>query len=254
MDVLSWTQIWKTPLPHLSHSWGARFSIRVLLTLGKSRLIQVQGLENLTPNQDPFILTLNHNQRFEAIFLPALLALHRGGRMVHFLMDWLVLLYPLLGRITLYNEPIIVTRKSAKWRWLNRFKRKYAGLPPAFEQAEAFLRSGKPVGMFPEGTMNRNPERLLQGYSGAAHLSLTTQTKIVPVGISFPRHRGSGQIGDWEPFCIRIGAALPPPKVNPSSPLEVAEIRDWHRQIMQAISRLSGKQWTPGNQRTRYVA
>ena len=174
--------------------------------------------------------------------------------MVHFLTDWLVLLYPLIGRIVLLNQPIIVTRKNAKPKWLNGLRRRYESPLSAFDQARRCLSQGRPIGLYPEGTMNRDRDRLLRGQSGVAQLSLSCGVPVVPVGIRFPKGLAGTPVGDLEPMVIEFGAPLIPPQSAIRAEPEVHEIRDWHSRIMLAISSLSGKQWTPENQRTRYVA
>lgn len=249
-----WAQLRQAPLPHLRGCPGTRFWIRCLAGLFRNRVLEIRGAENIGVDRDPFILVANHNQRVEALLLPAVLALSRGGRMVHFLTDWLVLLYPLIGRIVLLNQPIIVTRKNAKVGWMNWLKRRYESDVPPFEQARLALGAGRSVGIYPEGTMNRDRTRLLRGQTGAAQLSLRSGAPVVPVGIRFPLGRPGTRIGDWEPMIIEFGSpVIPAPRTLDLEP-EVHEIRDWHARIMQAISQVSGKQWTPENQRTRYVA
>ncbi|MBI1841340.1 MAG: 1-acyl-sn-glycerol-3-phosphate acyltransferase [Verrucomicrobia bacterium] len=243
----------KHPMPGLPPERWIGFWVRSFTCVARSRVIEVRGLEHIRAAQDPFILTPNHSQRLEAMTLPALLAFIRDGKVVHFFADWLVMLYPIIGRVVRMHGPIVVGRKSAKIAWLNRFRSRFVGALPPFEQAANLLHAGESVAIFPEGTMNRDPKRLLRGYSGAAQLSLKEQAAVVPAGIRFPRRKGEGAIGDWDPWVLEFGPAMRPPSLKGEQP-EIREIRDWHAQIMQAISSLSGKQWTPENQRTRYVA
>ncbi|MBL9168311.1 MAG: 1-acyl-sn-glycerol-3-phosphate acyltransferase [Verrucomicrobiales bacterium] len=252
--ALTWGLIWRAPLDHLANKFFTRFWIRLLLGVFRSRVLEVKGLQHIQEACDPFILAPNHSQRLEALLLPSLLALNRRGKMVHFLTDWLVLLYPLIGRIVLLNEPIIVTRKNAKFKWMNLVRKRYENPLSAFDQARRFLAQKRPIGLYPEGTMNRDRSRLLRGQSGVAQLSLACRVPVVPVGIRFPQGRPGSRVGDLEPMVIEFGQPLFPPEVRGGGEPEVHEIRDWHGQIMQAISSLSGKQWTPDNQRTRYVA
>ncbi len=249
-----WGEILRHPLPGLAHSRATRFWVRFLLGVFRGRVLEVRGLSHLVDPPGPFILALNHSQRPEALLVPALVAFLRKGRLVRFMTDWLVLLYPVVAQVVLLHGPIIVTRKEARPRWLNRFRRRYESPVPPFDQAAAILAEGGCVGVFPEGTMNRDRRRLLRGYGGVAQLSLSTGVPVVPVGIRFPRGEGAGPIRDREPFVIEFGPPLMPPANAGRERPQVSEIRDWHAQVMQAISRLSGKQWAPENQRTRYVA
>jgi 1-acyl-sn-glycerol-3-phosphate acyltransferase len=100
------------------------------------------------------------------------------------------------------------------------------------------------VGIYPEGTVNRDPRRLLAGRGGAARLSLETGAPIVPVGIRFPGAAPGAPISDRAAMEVHIGAPLRPPQRAPMSATP-REVRAWHAVVMREISRLSGKAW-PG--------
>lgn len=51
----------------------------------------------------------------------------------------------------------------------------------AIDAAEAYLREGRVVAIFPEGRINTEPEQLLPGKRGVARLALETGAPIVPV-------------------------------------------------------------------------
>ena len=51
----------------------------------------------------------------------------------------------------------------------------------AIDAAEAYLREGRVVAVFPEGRINTEPEQLLPGKSGVARLALETGAPIIPV-------------------------------------------------------------------------
>lgn len=257
MDIrpgeLGWRDIRSHALPGLASAPATRFWVRVFMLLVRSRVAGIRGIENVLPARGPFILVANHSQRLEALMLPAILAWYRGGALVHFFTDWLVMLYPVIGRVVMLHDPIVVTAKKARLAWFNRFKKRYEGGPPPFEKAAHLLAGGAPVALFPEGTMNRDRQRLLKGFYGAAQLSIETGMPVVPVGIRFDLGPSAGAIRDLERMRIEFGSPIHPPN-NPGRPkANVAEIRDWHAHIMQAISILSGKQWSPDNQRKRYV-
>jgi len=247
-------QLLGAPLPGLADSGATRFWVKVFLAAGNSRILNVRGVENIAPSQGAFILVANHNQRLEALLLPALLAYCRQGHLVHFFTDWLVMLYPVIGSIVMLHDPIVITQKKARIDFLNRFKHRFETTESPLEKARRLLGQGGALGIFPEGTMNRDRSRLLRGHPGAAQLSLSTGVPIVPAGIRFPGSSNRlGPISDLEPMEIEFGTPLRPPSVNPDL-LSPPQIRDWHGEIMQAVSRLSGKQWSAKNQRTRYVS
>jgi len=223
----------------------------MLAAFGSSRLKSASGWEHVQPANDPFILAANHSSRLEALFLPAWLAMHRGGRQVHFLADWNFLMWPLAGSLIRMNDPIIVSRKPARPRFLNAFKPLLAPAEPPFKQARRRLLTGSSVGIFPEGTVNPSDQSLLRGYSGVARLSLETGAAIIPVGI---RITGKPtRLLTPESMEVRIGRPLRPVMDYVGSPAPAAAVRCWHENTMRAIADLSGKTWQPHNPRSKYA-
>jgi 1-acyl-sn-glycerol-3-phosphate acyltransferase len=178
------------------------------------------------------------------LLVPALLMLLRGGRRIHFLADWNFRLIPGLDLVYRRAGAISVMRKPARPRLLNIFKPLIADPQPAHARARALLTLGRPIGIFPEGTVNRDPRRLLTGRFGAARLSLATGVPIVPAGIRYPTADPALPIPPDAPLAITIGARIFPPRAQPGSQ-DVAVVRAWHADVMAEISRLSGKAWTP---------
>jgi 1-acyl-sn-glycerol-3-phosphate acyltransferase len=128
-------------------------------------------------------------------------------------------------------------RKSARPRFLNVLKPLYGPSEPSHARALAHLEAGRSVGVYPEGTVNRDPERLLRGRLGAARLSLEAGVPVVPGGIRV--HADDG----WRPSLeIRFGAPLRPERAT-DQPVDRAEVRRWHVTIMNEIAALSGKSW-----------
>ncbi|MDQ7088604.1 MAG: lysophospholipid acyltransferase family protein [Acidobacteriota bacterium] len=234
-------RIWGKPLPGIARRFD-RFLCRFFLACFHSRLLDVQGLEHIHPDNDPFIVVLNHNQRVEALLLPLLMIHHRSGRMIHFLTDWIFYIIPVVGSYYRRSQAIIVMRKDAKLRVFNRLKPWLAQPGSAMERAMKVLAEGRSVGIFPEGTINRHPTRLLRGSPSAARLSLESGASVIPVGLRFPRHEGDGPIGDLEPLEVHFGAPLSPPPIE-GPRAKAAEVRQWHARVMGEIARLSGKSW-----------
>lgn len=243
-------EIWRRPLPHLEGQPGTRYLCRILLTVFHQWALGFEGLEHIQADQDPFLLALNHSQRPEAVLIPTWLCFHRGGRMVHFLADWNFLLIPGLAAVIRRHDPIVVVRKDARPRFLNRFKDRFRGTHLPFEEAGHRLRAGRSVGIFPEATVNRNPVRLLRGQSGVARLALETGVPVVPAGVRFPDANPAQPISDFESFRVRFGPAI---RAVPEAPDRPPNLSALHAQIMGAISTLSGKEWQPDARRTKYA-
>jgi 1-acyl-sn-glycerol-3-phosphate acyltransferase len=228
-----------------------RFCCRLLTTLGRSWFKASSGWEQVLAANDPFILAPNHSSRLEALLLPAMLAWQRRGRQVHFVADWNFLLLPVIGSVMRMNDPIVVTRKPARPRFLNVFKPWFKPALTPFKEARERLLAGQSLGIFPEGTVNPNRQDLLRGQSGVARLSLETGAAVIPVGLSF-----SGQSGRWlnmESMIVRLGRPLKPVTdyIGSTAPAEV--VAQWHQRTMMAIADLSGKNWHPNNPKNKYA-
>lgn len=223
---------------------GDRLLLRALAILASRQIVAIHGLQHIRPARDPFILAANHSTRRESILVPALLFLHRGGRLVHFLADWNFRLIPGVDLIYARAQVVTVTRKSAKPRFLNAVKPLYRHPQPALERARAHLAAGRAIGLFPEGEVNRNPRTLLRGRRGAARLSIETGVPVVPMGIRFPNADPAHPI----PAGCAMELHLGPPLLPPGPTVEQASITAvsaWHAVIMTEIARLSGKSWNP---------
>lgn len=232
-DVLRW------PVP----AQGAvnRWLLRTVALAARGRVLRVEGLEHIDTAADPFILALNHSTRIEALLVPALLMLHRGGRVIHFMADWNFALIPGIGLLYRRAGTLTVTAKPAKPRVLNLLQPLYRPDGSVLDLARDAIGRGRSIGLFPEGTVNRDPHRLLPGRRSAALLSLETGVRVVPAGIRFPQTPTDRPIRDRDPMEIRIGPALaPPPAADRRSP---AAVRAFHAAVMGEIALLSGKRW-----------
>jgi 1-acyl-sn-glycerol-3-phosphate acyltransferase len=178
--------------------------------------------------------------------VPTLLFWRREGRLIHFLADWNFLFNPLIAFGYWRGGIIPVTRKPARPRFLNRFQPWLVENPHGYERARIYLDKGRSIGIFPEGTTNQNPTRMLSGHSGAARLSLETGCPVIPLGIRFPKARERGWVS---PLHLSFGPALYPPVFSnpstPSTPVSAAQVQRWHEQIMQAVATQAEKSWSP---------
>jgi len=239
------TELWRHPLPEMAGRPGRRLCCRSLARMGGSWLQAAAGWEHALPANDPFILAPNHSSRLEAILLPALLALHRHGRQVHFLADWNYFLWPLLGSLMRMNDPVIITRKPARPRFLNVFKPRFQSAETSFQQARRRLLAGQSLGIFPEGTVNRQTRWLLPGRTGAARLSLETGAAVIPMGIRLAG--GPSRLLNLDAVMVQMGRPLWPDPAHLGTHVPAPAVRQWHETIMRAIADLSGKSWPPPN-------
>jgi 1-acyl-sn-glycerol-3-phosphate acyltransferase len=251
--IPSVAEIWRRPLPHLDGQRSTRWIVRTVITVFHRQVRELHGLEAIGVDRDPFILAPNHSQRPEAMLVPAWLSFHRGGRMVHFMADWNFLLIPVIGAMIRCHDPIVVTRKPAKPAFLNRYKARYAGALPPFEEARRRLADGKSVGVFPEGTTNRHPAQMLRGHHGAAQLALDSGAPVVTAGIRFIGNDGRRPIRDTQPFTVRFGPLPAQPAPSDGHVTDVERTRQFHHRLMTAISTACGKGWQPDGRRSKYA-
>lgn len=218
--------------------------VRLVTRLGRRQVLAVDGLEHVTPENDPFVLVGNHNQRLEAVLLPAILIAMREGKRLHFLADWPMMLIPGVGFLYRRGGVIPVGNKSARFKFLDVLRPLYCPREPALQRAKQTLRRGASIGIFPETTINRDPRRLLRGRPSAARLALEAGVPIVPFGIRFPElPADAARISDRDRLTITIGEPIETPPPTPR--VSVATVRAWHARIMTDIARLSGKSWSP---------
>jgi 1-acyl-sn-glycerol-3-phosphate acyltransferase len=227
------------PAPYMA--MRDRMLFRPIAAIAARQVVSVTGFEHITPDRDPFILAPNHSSFLESILMPTLLVMRRQGKFIHFLADWSFRLIPVVGLIYRRGQVVNVTSKDAKPDFLNAFRRFYESPVPPMEQARAHLMAGRPIGIFPEGAVNKDRRKLQIGRVGMARLSLETGVPIVPVGIRFPTCDLDGPIREYAPMTIAIGAAMTPPEV--SGLPTAGEVRRWHGAVMHEIGRLSGKTW-----------
>jgi len=228
-------------MPQLAGRPLARAVIRGLLLAFGGAIRNVRGLGHVLPARDPFILALNHSTKLEALFLPAFLLHVREGKALHFIADWNFKLVPGIAGIYRSGDVITLDRKPARPRFLNLLRPLLTDRVPAFTCAAERLAAGASVGIFPEGTTNRDPRRLLRGFHGAAKLSLQANVPVVPAGLRFPRHTDAARIPELAPMEIEFGEPLAPPAERD---LSAAAVRAWHARLMGEIARRSGKTWS----------
>lgn len=237
-------ELWRWPLPHQSHSRLNRVLNRLVVAGIRSRIEEITGIEHIAVERGAFIVASNHVCRRDAVYLPATLLIARGGMPVHFLADWNFKLIPGVASIYARAGAITVSRKPARPPFLNVFRSMLGGDKEPMEAARETLEKGRPIGLFPEGTTNRNPASLLRGRFGCARLSLETGTPVVPVGIRYPGHDGSAKKPIGAPIRIHFGPSMFPPESLPGQRASLPMVRAWHAEIMQAIATRCAKPWS----------
>ena len=176
---------------------------------------RIEGTQHI-PSSGPAIVAGNHVSGLDGVVL-ALVTGSRGRRMTRFLVaaeffhklwcGWALRLYRQIP--------------------LRRGERDQGALDVAIET----IRGGALAGIFPEGTVNADPEAgLLRGRKGAARIALATGAPVVPVGIWGTQARwpkpGLHLRRPWRPVvAISYGDPISP-KGDPESTDDVQAFTD----------------------------
>lgn len=127
---------------------------------------KVEGLENI-PKEGNFIIAANHASYIDHLILSSMIVTHTGKR-VHYL-----------------------AKKEHFDSTFQRMWHKHTGAIPVDRQhggqealniAVDFLKAGKIIGIYPEGTRTLTGE-LQKGKTGIARLVLATGVSVLPVGL-----------------------------------------------------------------------
>ncbi len=228
---------------HCHAGWLDGLILQMMRAWFNSRISTVTGAEHITPENDPFILAVNHSTRLEAILVPALLMHLREGKHIHFMADWNFRLIPGVGFLYRRARVITVSRKPARPRFLNVLKPLFVDRLAPLDAARQHLRAGRSLGLFPEGTVNHDPSRLLRGRLGMTHLSFELGVPIIPAGIRFPGLVMGQRPSLDTPFELHIGPPVAPPQRLPTrgTPRDRPSVQLHHQHVMNEIGRLAGK-------------
>jgi 1-acyl-sn-glycerol-3-phosphate acyltransferase len=124
------------------------------------------GLENV-PRTGGVVFVPNHLSHFDPVVLGYFI--WEARRIPRFLGKASLFKLPVLGRIITSSGQIPVYRESAQ-------------AADAFRDAVAGVERGECVGVYPEGTITRDPELWpMTGKTGAARIALSTGCPVIPI-------------------------------------------------------------------------
>lgn len=244
------SEVWTAEVPHLPGVRG--LLLRTVMTFF-GPLVSIEGAERLARAPEPAIFALNHNSSFESIVVPMALIWLRRGRMLHFLIDWMYLRWPVIGWVMRKSEPIPVYGKPARWRLGERYRRQRMR-QPVLDACLDRLAAGGSLGIFPEGRRNRRLDSLLRGRPGLGEIVLRSTASVVPVGIRFPAAERLGRPPVVGRIVLVIGEPLDFREEREeraratclSTGARRALARTVVARVMSEISRLSGKAFPAG--------
>ncbi|MFO1434299.1 MAG: AMP-binding protein [Candidatus Competibacteraceae bacterium] len=186
-----WTAI--IALPGLHRRWVvARRAGRMLVRLLGIRL-DVQGLANLPPT-GPYIIIANHSSYADSLVIATLMPVDLSFVAKRELLDNFLTRLPLQRLDSVFVERFELQRSAAE-----------------APQVTEFVRSGRSLVMFPEGTFGGMPG-LLPFRMGAFMAAVQTGTPVVPVALQGTRNLLPA--GSWLPrrtaLSIHLGVPLRP--------------------------------------------
>ncbi|MFL6061739.1 MAG: lysophospholipid acyltransferase family protein [Marmoricola sp.] len=120
------------------------------------------------PAEGGVVIAMNHVSHIDPVTLGWLLYEH--GRLVRYLTKDALFDVPFVGSVVRDSRMIPVSRTSTD-------------AAKAFEAAVDALNDGACVGVYPEGTITKDPSGWpMRGKTGAARMALTTGCPVVPIG------------------------------------------------------------------------
>jgi 1-acyl-sn-glycerol-3-phosphate acyltransferase len=187
--------------------------------------LRVEGVEHL-PSAGPAIVAANHLSFFDSVVLA--LAVPRPLSFVgkaEYLDSWKTRkLFPALGMIP-------VERGNPRQAY------------EALRVAAEVLDADEIFAVYPEGTRSEDGS-LRDGHNGVGHLSVTTGASVIPTGIVGTdriQPRGARVPRPFRSATVRFGSPIEPAGYHGS---RRARRRQITRDVMTAISRLSGQTYT----------
>lgn len=151
--------------------------------------LEVSGQEHI-PQQGPLLVVSNHLSWYDPFLLGILFP-----RRLWFYTKTEIFSWPLIGQLARMTGQIPVARGSA-----DRL---------ALERALGYLREGRALVIFPEGTVERQ-EQMISAHTGVAMLALRSKATLLPIA-----HTGTRRLfrreGGWFPrITVHIGEAYTP--------------------------------------------
>jgi 1-acyl-sn-glycerol-3-phosphate acyltransferase len=205
--MITFSELLLAPLPNLA---GRRRALLRLLMLPNLALTEVAGRERLRGDaalaKRPVLIALNHNNAFETLFVPVLIMFLLGGRPVSFIIDWMFGHLPIVGRLMKLTDPVYAFHKPSRISFLER--RRPARRYGVVETALLRLEEGGAIGIFPEGTRNRDLYELKRPKPGIGHLALASGAPVIPVGIRFTASARLGRMPLAGKMSVSIGEPM----------------------------------------------
>jgi 1-acyl-sn-glycerol-3-phosphate acyltransferase len=151
----------------LGTNFAYKFGSRIIIPIFNLLMSRDwRGAENI-PTKGPVIVASNHMSYLDVLVFTHFL--YRNGRAPRYLGKAGVFRTPIIGKIVLAAGQIPVERESKDAR-------------KAVDHAKILLEKGHMLGVYPEGTLTRDPEMWpMIAKTGCARLALATDTQVIPI-------------------------------------------------------------------------
>lgn len=190
--------------------------------------IDAQGMENF-PADGAFLVTPNHISNFDPVVMAYFML--KQGIPLRFMAKAELFKYPVIRELFNSVKLIPVRRNSDD--------------PSAvLEAARQALENGEAVGIYPEGTLTRDPQMWpMKAKTGAARLALDTGVPVIPIAQwgaheVIPRYNATLRVRLGQPITIRV---LPPVDlsdlITPAGSQDHEAVKEATRRIHAAITR-----------------
>ncbi len=189
------------------------WAFSVLIAVVKPALIALASRKWIDGEKIPAtggcVVAVNHISHVDPLILGAFL--HDHGRLVRYLAKDAVFRTPVVKHLAVNAKQIPVQRMSES-------------AVTAFDAAVEAVRQGECIGVYPEGTITKDPEQWpMRGKTGAARIALATGCPVIPIGQwgaqdllpayslrlrVFPRATASFKVGDPVDLADLMGQPL----------------------------------------------
>jgi 1-acyl-sn-glycerol-3-phosphate acyltransferase len=151
----------------LGTNFAYKFGSRIIIPIFNLLMSRDwRGAENI-PTKGPVIVASNHMSYLDVLVFTHFL--YRNGRAPRYLGKAGVFRTPIIGKIVLAAGQIPVERESKDAK-------------KAVDHAKILLEKGHMLGVYPEGTLTRDPEMWpMIAKTGCARLALATDTQVIPI-------------------------------------------------------------------------
>jgi 1-acyl-sn-glycerol-3-phosphate acyltransferase len=177
----------------------ARIAMKLLFS------ISVEGIENI-PDQGPLVVCANHISWWDPVLLAWIMPWP-----VHFMAKKELFCNGLMTYLLTKLHAFPVNREKAD--------------VGAIRTGLAVLKAGEVVGIFPEGTRQKTPDKLGPGHGGAALLAIRTGAHVLPVAIR-------GRYGLRSVIRVACGT---PFEVTGGTGKLATDVQEGSLQVMEAI-------------------